>query len=159
VRSERASVIEVLGVAWSAGAPQPVVLTSESRTFIAFFGREDSVGEDQVITAEFVGCTSINTGFPNDEVLHGHRLWGRGLTFYRVHEVLNSSWLAELRSIEAVHPRSPSPPFPNARHFVLTFHDSTVEAIATDLIPIASHSSMRQAISSLEGELTDELPI
>ena len=118
----------------------------------------DQVGEDEDITAEFVGCTSITAGFPNDEVLHGHRLWGKGLTFYAVHEVLNSSWLAELRAIEAVHPMSRPLPFDNARHFVLTFHDSTVEAIARDLVRLASHKSMRQAIRSLDGELSDELP-
>jgi hypothetical protein len=38
--------------------------------------------------------------------------------------VENSSWLRELRAIEAVHDRAPAVPFEKERHFVLTFQDS-----------------------------------
>jgi hypothetical protein len=45
----------------------------------------------------------------------------------------NSAWLIELRATEAAHNHALGVPFENARHFVLTLHDSTVEAIATDV--------------------------
>ena len=147
-------MVEIEGIEWSAGAPEPVVLQSESRAFIAFYGRHHRVGDNEVVAAEFVRTVSLKAGFPNDEVLHGHRLWGRGLEFYSVHEVFESSWLAELRANESVHAQSLPLPFGDARHFVLTFHDSTVEAIAYDLVLHSSHRSMAEAVSSLGEQLS-----
>jgi hypothetical protein len=83
---------------------------------------------------------------PNDEVLHGHRLYGAGPGYYQLHEVDNSAWLIELRAIEAVHDHAPRLPFENARHFVLTFHDSTVEAIATDVRLVDSYGTRAEAV-------------
>jgi hypothetical protein len=96
---------------------------------IAFYAWGARPGGQEVVTAEFIRCTSFRMGFPNDEALHGHPLWGHGLEAYRAHEVSDSAWLGQLRTIEAAHPQAPAVPFENARHFVLTFHDSTVEAI------------------------------
>jgi hypothetical protein len=86
-----------------------------------------------VRVAEFVECTSVRFGFPNDEALGGHPLYRNGLTFYAVHEVLESKWLEELRGTESRHPASARTPFPNARHRVLTFHDTILEAIAAGI--------------------------
>jgi hypothetical protein len=88
-------------------------------------------------------------GFPNDEVLHGHPLFSVGLGYYRLHEVVNSAWLMELRAIEAVHDRAPAMPFENARHFVLTFHDSTLEAIAADVRLAGSYPSRAEAVKEM----------
>lgn len=156
--TERAVAIKIDGIEWSAGAPQPVLLQSETRAFIAFHGRTDQVEEDEVVVAEFISATSIKAGFPNDEVLHGHRLWGHGLEFYSTHEVFDSSWLKELRAIESAHPQSSPVPFPDARHFVLAFHDSTVEAIARDLVLHSRHRSMMKAVSSLGEAHSTQLP-
>jgi hypothetical protein len=146
---ERAVPVEVPGLAWSAGAPSPFFISSEQRTLIGFYagkGDADQSDGDPVTVAELVGCTSVKFGFPNDEVLHGHRLYGAGLGYYQLHEVDNSAWLSELRAIEAVHDRAPETPFPNARHFVLTFHDSTVEAIARDVRLVGSYRTRAEAV-------------
>jgi len=58
----------------------------------------------------------------------------------------NSAWLIELRATEAVHDRAPEVPFGNARHFVLTFHDSTVEAIASDVRLVGSYDTRAEAV-------------
>jgi hypothetical protein len=79
-------------------------------------------------------------------VLHRHRLYGAGLGYYRLHEVDNSAWLLELRAIEAVHDHPPDVPFENARHFVLTFHDSTVEAVASDVRLVGSYGTRAEAV-------------
>jgi hypothetical protein len=79
-----------------------------------------------------------------------HSHYGAGLGYYRLHEVDNSAWLDELRAIETVHYRPPVMPFENARHFVLTFHvltfhDSTVEAIAREVRLIGSFGTRAEA--------------
>lgn len=147
--SQRAEVLVINGLCWSTGAPEPVIVGSEQRTMLAFYELEDDRDAATVVCAEFVRCTAIKHGFPNEEVLSGHPLWGHGLDFYQIHEVHESEWLADLRKIEAVHPRAPAVPFRDDRHFVLTFHDSTVEAIAEDLVFAGRYSSMDDALRAL----------
>jgi hypothetical protein len=145
---ERAVPVDVPGLAWSAGAPEPFIVSSEQRTLIGFYGRSEDADQwdsDAVTVAELVGCTSVKFGFPNDEVLHGHRLYGAGLGYYQLHEVDNSAWLIELRAVAAVHDHAPEVPFENARHFVLTFHDSIVEAIASDVRLVGSYGTRAEA--------------
>jgi hypothetical protein len=145
---ERAVPVDVPGLAWSAGAPEPFIVSSEQRTLIGFYARSEDADQsdtDEVIVAELVRCTSVKFGFPNDEVLHGHRLYGAGLGYYQLHEVDNSAWLVQLRAIEAVHHRAPAVPFENGRHFVLTFHDSTVEAIASGVRLVGSYGTRAEA--------------
>jgi hypothetical protein len=119
------------------------------RTLIGFDARSEDAGQaesESVTVAERVRCTSVKFGFPNDEVLHGHRLYGAGLGYYQLHEVDNSAWLIELRAIEAFHDHAPEVPFENGHHFVLTFHDSTVEAIASDVRLVGSCGSRAEAV-------------
>ena len=73
------SVVQITraGLVWSAAAPVPVVVASERRCLFAF---EDD--EAMIQTAEFIGCTSVRFGFPNDEVQHGLRLWDAGLVHH-----------------------------------------------------------------------------
>lgn len=40
---------------------------------------------------------------PNDESLHGHPLFERGLAFYGAFRVENSSWIRALVRINSVH--------------------------------------------------------
>ena len=146
------------GLVWPAGAPQPFVLSSEDRTLVGFTAAEpvsdagqesDAAQSEFVNVAELIECTSFKFGFPNDEALHGHPLFGAGLSYYQLHEVENSSWLRELRAIEAVHDRAPAVPFEKERHFVLTFQDSTLEAIATNIRCIGSYCSQAEALTAM----------
>lgn len=149
---EHAVPVDAPELAWSAGAPQPFIVSSEQRTLIGFYagsGDADPSDSNAVTVAELVGCISVRFGFPNDEALHGHRLYGAGLGYYRLHEVGNSAWLVELRAIEAVHDRAPEVPFANARHFVLTFHDSTVEAIAGDVRLVGTYGTQAEAVRQM----------
>lgn len=145
----RAEVIEIEGLRWTAGAPTPFVVSSELRSFFGFDAplQEWTDENSQVRVAELVGCTSVQFGFPNDEVLNGHPLYGRGLTPYAAHVVDDSPWLAELRRVESHHPLAGAVPFENARHFLLSFHDSTLEAIATDIAMLAAFPDSLAAAS------------
>ena len=146
--TEHAVGLDVNGLeAWSTGAPRPVVLMSEERALIAYYVSGVPV-DDGVGTAEFVDCLSLRMGSPNDEALGGHPLYGRGLEAYRLHEVVDSRWLSELRAIESAHPLAPAVPFEACRHFILTFHDSTVEAIAATIEPGPTYPTMADAIGA-----------
>src|SRR5436189_5668267 len=56
---------------------------------------------EPIALVEFLHCRALKFGAPNDEVLSGHPLYGKGLDFYGVHLVANSRWLAELQQINA----------------------------------------------------------
>jgi hypothetical protein len=154
---EQAVPVQIPGIRWSAGSPEPLLIASERRTLFAFYKGDDEVEQDdEVQAAEFVGCTSVRFGFPNDEPLQGHPLWGHGLAFYSVHEVEESSWVAALRENESAHPAAPALPFANAKHFVLTFHDSTLEAVARGIVALNTFASMEEAASALAAGLNGE---
>jgi hypothetical protein len=136
-----ALVLREPDLAWSAGAPVPVLLASEGRTLFAFEHADETAR-----IAEFVECVAVQFGFPDDETQHGHPLWSSRLTFYAAHELRESPWLAQLRLIESVHSQSLPQPFANCRHFVLTFHDSTIEAVARELVVLSQHDTVEGAI-------------
>lgn len=149
---QRAIPLTVPGLVWSAGAPQPFVFSSEDRTLVGFVAAQQVSGaadRESVSVAELVACTSVKFGFPNDEVLHGHPLFDAGLDYYQLHEVENSSWIRELRAVESVHDQAPAVPFEKERHFVLTFQDSTLEAIAMDIRCIGIYRSRAEALSTM----------
>ncbi|HKY14900.1 MAG TPA: hypothetical protein VJM33_08230 [Microthrixaceae bacterium] len=149
----RAVVLDVPDLTWSAGAPAPVLVASEDRTLFAF---EHTDGQARI--AEFVGCVAVRFGFPNDEAQHGHPLWNAGLSFYAAHEVSDSPWVSELRAIEAVHPMAAALPFPEARHFMLTFHDSMMEAVARDVAVVSRHRSVEDAVGVSAAAVTSGGP-
>jgi hypothetical protein len=154
-----------LGVRWDTGAPMPVLL-SGLRTFVAFYlstrdprfgqpdpGRPDPLTDHGVGIVEFKQVTSVKVGSPNDEVLHGHPLWGSGLEYYRAHEVRNSPWITELMNMNRVHQRFDESRWSGARHFVLTFHDETLECVARRTVTrSALDATMPEVITWLSRE-------
>jgi hypothetical protein len=75
-------------------------------------------------------CLQLVCGHPNDEVLHGHPLYAKGLKFYSVHRVGRSSRLAAMERANAVHPRHHSTSYlRDKEHWVFTFQDCTVECL------------------------------
>lgn len=142
---QRAERVHVEGLEWDGGAPMPVLLATDHRTVFACYMPTD---DERVVVGEVKGCTSVRFGFPNDEVVHGHPC-GLDLMHYRVHIIHHSPWLDDLRKIESVHPESPSPPFRTAHHYCLTFHDSSLEAIATRLAVAGTFDTMDEATTAM----------
>lgn len=139
-------IIDIPGLVWSADAPTPALFATERRKLFCF-----ETTDEHIRIAELVRCVCVRFGFPNDEVQHGNPVWGRGLHYYAVHEVLGSPWLDELRRTEAVHPMAPAAPFPAARHFVLAFHDSTLEAAAESISVIEEAPTHERAYARMLG--------
>jgi hypothetical protein len=79
---------------------------------------------------QFERCFSAKLGAPNDEVLAGHPLYGRGADGYTAQRVRNSRWLNEIDKIESVHRGYNPETWRSLEHFVFWFHDTTFECIA-----------------------------
>ena len=110
------------------GASEPVVFADDGRVVLAYFLAPPDAG--QIAYVEFLHCRAHLFGSPNDETLHGHPLYERGLKPYSIAEVKNSSWIRALERINSVHPRHDPKRFQLLRHFVLAFHDSMFECVA-----------------------------
>jgi len=114
----------------SPGVPAPVLWQTESEAVLIYKAAAATEHEGEHVVLVFAGCMATQFGYPNDEALPGHPLASKGLGYYDIFEVLNSSWLARLTEQNRKV-------FPNAaastrqpRHFVVTFHDSTFECLA-----------------------------
>jgi hypothetical protein len=69
-------------------------------------------------------------GTPNDEVLHGHPLSGKGLAGSQAMSVKNSAWLKDLETINSVHSCYKAEVWHDLNHYMFPFHDSTFECVA-----------------------------
>jgi len=132
---------------WNAGAPMPHLFSDGSRAFVLFLQDVPRVEQDErsrgadgrgsaipaLGVAEFVQVYSVKFGGPNDEVLNGHPLYGKGLDFYEAHTVVNSRWIAEEERINSVHPNHRGGWHKSLQHYVFTFHDETLECLAEDV--------------------------
>lgn len=132
-------------VKWDAGCPLPHLLCNDYRALLAFIVREPKRGRDgssvEIVSptdeiarplalVEFAPCFVAKLGAPNDEVLDGHPLQGRGLESYTAQKVVNSRWLAEIEAINKVHHCYNPATWRERNHYVFWFHDTTFECIA-----------------------------
>lgn len=150
VIDERDQVVELTDVpASTTGAPAPIVLSDESTVVLAYItdGDDGMRGEPMAIV-RFEHYTSFMFGAPNDEALHGHPLFARGMTSYSAFRVENSSWVRQLERMNSVHRRHDPQEFEKLKHFVFTFHDSTFECVAKSF-----------AVSEYEGTFEGLVPV
>ena len=154
-----------LGVRWDADTPMPELL-SGLRTFVAFYLSvrdpvadrtnariRDPQADRGIGVVEFKKVASIKIGFSNDEVLRGHPLWGSGLELYSAHEVKNSPWITELMAVGRAHAQFDESQWAGRRHFMLTFHDGTLESVAKWTITrIAPGATMPEVLARLSAE-------
>ena len=144
-KSEPYAVPIEFPVSWDAGAPLPYLMQNDNQTFLAFFLRNVDPKWDgtyvkvrkpnidiaeKLALVEFERCICTKMGTPNDEVLHGHPLYGKGLEAYEAMSVENSTWLKDLEKINAVHDCYNAEFWRGLRHYILPFHDSTFECVA-----------------------------
>ncbi len=142
------------------------VLLSGLRTFVAFYlgvrdplfdgtnpRARDPQADHDIGVVEFKRTTSVKVGSPNDEVLRGHPLWGSGLEFYSAHEVKNSPWITELMEVDRAREHFEESLWTGRRHFMLTFHDETLECVAKWTIARAAPgATMPEVLARLGAE-------
>lgn len=132
-------------VEWDVGAPSPMLLCNDYKTFLTFYVREfdpnwdgtyvkvvDTASGERVslCLVTFKRCASAKLGHPNDEAQGGHPLYRRGLEGYTAQIVRNSPWLAEVARINSIHPYDKPELWRSLNHYVFWFHDSTFECLA-----------------------------
>jgi len=132
-------------VRWCTGAPLPHLIANDYKTLLVFLvDRPDPKWDGSYVTikspadrdveslalVEFIRCASAKLGNPNDEVLSGHPLDGKGLDPYTPQIVRNSRWLAELERINSVHRQYNPERWRKLNHYVFWFHDTTFECVA-----------------------------
>ncbi len=152
-----------------AGAPLPHVLSNGRQAVVLFHaGLEPDPDWDgttvtvidpsdqlarNVSWVRFDSVVASLFGPPNDEALHGHPLWGRGLEFYAFHRVEDSGWIADLMKGNHVHPSHQDDVWNSLQHFVITFHDDTFEVIAESFEVGTRFVDFETAIVDLAREL------
>ena len=147
-RSEPFAVPIEFPVRWDVGAPLPTLLKNDYRTFVVFrlkstdpnwdgsdvnIVHTDGGDVDDFVVVEFKHCVSAKMGSPNDEVSHGHPLFGKGYQAYTPLQVRNSSWTNEIERMNSVHRGYDPQRWRNMTHYIFGFHDSTFECMAESL--------------------------
>jgi len=118
----------------STGSAEPRIVADESTVALRYATAESDQDEGdlgiQMAIVRFESCWAHYFGSPNSEALHGHPLYGRGLTFYGIFEVLDSSWIRLMEKRNRVHQHHSPARYAELRHFIFTFNDSTFECVA-----------------------------
>jgi hypothetical protein len=118
-------------IQWDTGTPSPHLMMNDHRAFLTFYVNElDDDSVEMLAVVEFNHCVSARMGAPNDEVFHGHPLYGKGFEFYAAQLVQNSAWLAQLETVNKVHRQYNPQRWQNLKHYIFWFHDKTFECIA-----------------------------
>ena len=146
-------LVSELDVPWrpDAGTPTPIVWSGPQQTIVIFNASDKANGERVVLSFEV--CLGLYFGYPNDEALPGHPLYERGLGYYGLYEVTESSWLAQLRKQnQTAFPDVQWPSGP-IRHFVVTFHDETFECLAPEMAGRFTNESALDVLSPLIGSI------
>ena len=120
-----------LDVPWipDAGAPRPLLVATEHTARVICRPAVIAPTTEPLMVLQFPRCWALSFGYPNDEALPGHPLYAKGVRHYGVFEVLESSWQRQLEVQNRVAFPTTTAGAPS-RHFVVTFHDSTLECLA-----------------------------
>jgi len=112
----------------------PTVRESDGTLHLAFRVASSSLDEDRSAVVSFFGVRDWHYGYPNDEALDAHPLYGHGLKHYQFH-----------RTPIAGH---------GERAWIATFHDGTFTIFARDLKVVCSGhlGDPRSALLKLLGD-------
>ena len=128
----------------SVGAPMPVVLSSEHDLYVAYYLQNTPEGwdgtsvrimsdiksDEPVAIVKFPLYKAYLWGPPNDEAFAGHPLASKGLEPYGTFIIENSKWIEYYEKMNSVHPYHKKEYFEGYKHFIFSFHDTTLEVIS-----------------------------
>jgi hypothetical protein len=112
------------------GAPHPAVHSDGRRLLCAYYVGATVMPEETVAILKFDHVLEFRFGYPNDEALHGHPLARFGLGCYAAYHVENSPLIAEIENQNRVHHLYKPGMYGKFRHWIVTFHDETLEVVA-----------------------------
>jgi hypothetical protein len=112
------------------GAPCPAVHSDGHNLLCAYFINSTVAPAGSVALLKFEALLQYKFGYPNDEVLQGHPLYQFGLTQHDFFVVENSPLIDEIEKQNRCHRQHRSGIYAKFRHWIITFHDETLEVIA-----------------------------
>jgi hypothetical protein len=101
-------------------------------------------------------CLAFKFGHPNDEALPGHPLYDRGFEGVAVYEVLESSWIAELARQNRVRFPDSDLASCGVRHFLFSFHESTLEVLGNGLDGSVSDDPFEAIVNRMQAWLLED---
>lgn len=143
------------------GAPMPMILCDEHQLLIAYAVQSFDINAStrnstnvtprtnnlDIAVVHFHWKYAHMFGPPNDLMMTGHPLASRGLHSHSVFEVYNSSWIRQLEELNSVHPMHNSQRFfAELRHFIFTFHNSTMECASDGFYSEILRGSMSEVL-------------
>lgn len=114
----------------STGAPCPAVHSEGHDLLCAYFINSTVAPVGSVAVLKFEGVLHYRFGYPNDEALQGHPLYQFGLKHYGFFAVENSPLIGEIEKQNECHSQHRPGIYAKFRHWIVTFHDDTLEVIA-----------------------------
>ena len=157
-------------IKWDVGAPLPILLCNDYKTFLTFYVSEPDPNWDgtyvkmvdpssdekaSLCLVTFKHSVSSKMGHPNDEVQSGHFLAGKGLQGYTAQLVKNSPWLMEVGKTNSVHPYNDPEKWELLNHYIFWFHDSTFECLAASYEVENFHESMSELLERVKNRLIE----
>ena len=121
------------------GAPSPAVHWDERRLLCAYY--TSKTPQRTVAVLRFEVVLEFRLGHPSDEALSGHPLFKYGLEPYGSYLVENSPLVAEIENRNRVHPAFRPGMYRDFGHWIVTFHDETLEVVALRAL-VAGQSSL-----------------
>lgn len=118
------------------GSSLPFIVSDENLLVFGYQAAR-SVSDSGCVVIRVEECAILKFGSPNDEALSGHRYGKMGLSCYLAYEVENSDWIDELVAENRFHSRHNDDLFVDLRHFIFTFHDSTLEFVTSEQLKIS----------------------
>jgi hypothetical protein len=112
------------------GAPSPAVRSDGHKLLCAYFINSTVAPVKSVAILKFEGVLQYWFGYPNDEALQGHPLYQFGLEHYGFFTVENSPLIFAIEKQNECHPQHRPGIYTKFRHWIVTFHDETLEVIA-----------------------------
>jgi hypothetical protein len=116
------------------GTAFPTVVADEHITILRYCLIDKEDQQEKFAILHFEHCWAHYMGPPNCEALHGHPLYERGLSYYGIFEVLDSSWIRLMEERNRVHDKHSPARYAELRHFIFSFEDTTFECIAKGVV-------------------------
>ncbi|MCP4183891.1 MAG: hypothetical protein GY761_11335 [Hyphomicrobiales bacterium] len=95
--------------------------------------------DEKIAIVYFSSILIFKFGIPNDEAIHGHPLFSKGLEPYQAQIVTNSSWVDQLEKQNRVHPGHDKKMFEGYEHLVFTGQDNIFECVVANSVDPEIH--------------------
>jgi len=130
-------------VPWTVSSDFEACYGDINRSWIAYncLGSE-SPGNTQIAIIRLIRAYGLRAGGSNDEVIEGHPLFGSGIDNCGVFVIRNSNWIDSECRINRVHEQFSQRKWDDLRHFMWTFHDGIVEALAEDVSVVTQDGAL-----------------